>query len=146
MLPALGALFAGTVLVLAARSLCVCSIWQASHDRDDRSPLRRRRSRSVCSAVGARRGRGRRRAAEQADAASHRAAELGDTGAQNVLGGILLEHTGNSSDAAFWSGSVSVPAMRMPLIVRKLTTAPGEHPKLQRSSPAPMLGLLASPG
>jgi TPR repeat protein len=36
------------------------------------------------------------------------AAESGDTGAQNVLGGILLEHTGNPSDAAFWFGKAAV--------------------------------------
>ncbi|MFJ3229185.1 tetratricopeptide repeat protein [Streptomyces sp. NPDC086783] len=35
------------------------------------------------------------------------AAESGDTGAQNVLGGILLEHTGNPSDAAFWFGKAA---------------------------------------
>ncbi|MFI2761238.1 hypothetical protein ACH5A3_20580 [Streptomyces echinatus] len=32
------------------------------------------------------------------------AAESGDTGAQNVLGGILLEHIGDPSGAAFWFG------------------------------------------
>ncbi|MFG2266425.1 tetratricopeptide repeat protein [Streptomyces sp. NPDC048720] len=36
------------------------------------------------------------------------AAESGDTGAQNVLGGILLEHIGDPSGAAFWFGKAAV--------------------------------------
>ncbi|MFE3633168.1 tetratricopeptide repeat protein [Streptomyces sp. NPDC059168] len=36
------------------------------------------------------------------------AAESGDTGAQNVLGGILLEHVGDPSGAAFWFSKAAV--------------------------------------
>lgn len=35
------------------------------------------------------------------------AAEAGDTGAQNVVGGILLEHAGNPADAAYWFGKAA---------------------------------------